>query len=307
MQITERKRYLKMALAGLSTVAILFGLTTGSVSAHDDPDEKLPPHKRPHTAEPTTGGQPNLAAAATNPIANLVQFQLQDAYSWENHNSSGYSNASLIQPVVPFKLPWDKVPLLVTRTTLPYVTTPDLDDPINDRKRGFGDTTIVGFFLPKLKTKGVQLGIGPTLVIPTAGDNQFTGSGKWQLGPSLLYLNLRTPKLQWGMFAFQLWDVADGNGNGSSNREDVSKLNLQPILTKHFNKGWYVSSPDSPQTYNFETKKWTWNLGPVVGRVFRIGKQPVKMFGAVYYNPENDAGPTAKWTAKVGLTLLFPK
>jgi hypothetical protein len=44
-----------------------------------------------------------------------------------------------------------------------------------------------------------------------------------------------------------------------------------------------------------------------VGRVFKISKAPVKMFGAVYYNPEDDNGATAEWTAKVGLTFLFPE
>ena len=37
-----------------------------------------------------------------------------------------------------------------------------------------------------------------------------------------------------------------------------------------------------------------------------MGKQPVNMFGAVYYDP-NSAGANAKWTAKINLTLLFPK
>ena len=74
------------------------------------------------------------------------------------------------------KLPWEEVPLLVTRTPLPYVTTPNFDGPI-DRQRGFGDTTILMLFTPKLKAKGVQVGIGPTIVIPTAGDNEFTGNG----------------------------------------------------------------------------------------------------------------------------------
>ncbi len=68
-----------------------------------------------------------------------------------------------------------------------------------------------------------------------------------------------------------------------------------------------MGSPDVPQVYDFGNDKWTWALGPQVGRVLKLGKQHVKMFGAVYYNPEDDAGPTAKWTAKFGLTLLFPK
>jgi hypothetical protein len=296
-----------MALITLCAVAVMFGFTTGSVLAHDDPthyDKTKAPHESPHKAEPPTGGHKNLAEAATNPIANLVQFQVINNYNWENHNSSGYSNATILQPVVPFKLPWEKVPLLITRTTLPYVMTPDFDGP-EDRKRGFGDTTLLMLASPKLETKGIQLGLGLNSVIPTAGDNDFTGSGKWQAGPSVLYINMRTPKIQWGLFAYQLWDFASSSGN--SDRGSVSKLSLQPFITFHFGKGWYIGSPDIPQTYDFNSDKWTWALGGQVGKVTKLGKQPVKLFGEVLYNPEDDNGPTAEWTARVGLTFLFPK
>ena len=47
-------------------------------------------------------------------------------------------------------------------------------------------------------------------------------------------------------------------------------------------------------------------MGPKLGRVFKIGMQPVNMFGAIYYSPLHD-GPSEKWTARVGLTLLFPE
>jgi len=300
MKAKGGNRQLRIALIGLCTVAIVLGFTTGSIMAQDDTlsheeylkkeaEKQQPPHKRPHTAELPTGGHSNLAEAATNPIANLVQFQVQNAYSWKNHNSSGYSNVLTVQPVIPFKLPWERVPLLVTRTTLPYVRTPDLGAPIG-RKDGFGDTNLLMLALPKLKTKGMQLGLGFNSVIPTAGDNEFTGSGKWQAGPSVIYINMRTPKLQWGMFAYQLWSV--GSGSGGSGRPDVSRLSLQPFITKHFDGGWFVGSPDTPQTYDFESNKWTWALGAQAGRVQKFGKQPVKWFAEVLYNPEDNNGPT---------------
>jgi hypothetical protein len=127
MKVKLKNLQLRMALIGLCTVAIMFGLSTGSVlAAHDHPEKNLPAHEQPHKAEPPTGGHANLAAAATNPIANLVQFQVNDSFSPSNHNASGYSNTTVIQPVIPFKLPWESMPLLITRTTLPYVITPDL-------------------------------------------------------------------------------------------------------------------------------------------------------------------------------------
>ena len=209
-----------------------------------------------------------------------------------------------LQAVIPVKLPWERAPLLITRTTVPYVTTPNFKGPVS-RKSGLGDSEMLFLVTPKLKAKGVQLGLGVNTAFPTAGDNSFTGSGKYQIGPSALYINMRTPSWQWGIFSYQLWSV--GSGRGGGDRDSVSKLSLQPFVVKHFDKGWYVSTPDVPQTYDFKADKWTWALGPQVGRVMKLGKQPVKLFGEILYNPEDDNGPTAEWTAKFNITFLLPE
>ena len=283
--------------------------TTGSVLAHDEQgndnhyDHSGAPHETPHKAKPPTGGHANLAAAATNPIANLIQFQMQDQYSPSSHNADGYSNVAIIQPVVPIKLPWEKVPLLVTRTTLPYITTPKPDNGVG-RHKGFGDIVAQGYFLPKLETKGVAVGLGYNLTIPSAGDNDFVGSGKWSIGPGAVYLNLQTPSWQWGLLSYSSFSFASAN----SDRSYVSNISIQPILTKHFSKGWYAALPDVPQTYDFRTDDWTLAIGPRVGRVMKFGKQPVNLFGQVTYNPlDNDDQVAAEWSFKINLTLLFPK
>lgn len=323
MKVKLKNLQLRMVLIGLCTVVIMFGLSTVSVLAVEVSQEDydllqtykkqqankvLQPHKQPaphNPSAPSVSKTHNLAEAATNPIANLMQFQLQETYNFKNHNSSGYSTVTTLQAVIPVPLPWESAPLLITRTTLPYVTTPKLDDPIDHRFSGFGDAEMLLLVTPKLKTKGVQVGLGLNSAFPTAGDNDFTGSGKYQLGPSALYLNLQTPSWQWGLFGYQLWDVGSGRDGGG--RPGVNKLSIQPVLTKHFSEGWYMASPDTPQTYDFNADKWTWALGAQVGRVQEIGKQPVKWFGEILYNPEDDNGPTAEWTAKFSLTFLFPE
>jgi hypothetical protein len=284
----------------------MFGLSSGSVLAtHDHPEKDLPAHEQPHKAEPPTGGHAHLAAAATNPIANLVQFQVNTSYHPSSYNASGYSNTFVIQPVIPFKLPWESMPLLITRTTLPFVTTPDLPGGIG-RKNGFGDTEFLTLFSPRLETKGVQVAIGTNLTIPTAGDNEFTGSGKWSLGPAALYINMTKPGLQWGLFGWA--DFSFASASGGSDRSHVSQINLQPFITQHFKKGWYVGSMDVPQKYDFASNNWTLAIGPKVGRVMKLGKQPVNVFGAVYYNPiDNDNAVSAEWTIKAGITFLFPE
>jgi hypothetical protein len=304
MQTTLNSSLPNRALTVLCAVAITLGFTSGSVLAHEDhPDKDLPAHEQSHKAEPPTGGHANLAGAATNPVANLVQFQIQDTYSPHSYNASGYSNVGIIQPVVPFKLPWEKVPLLVTRTTLPYISTPDLGSGVG-RKDGVGDLVAQGYFIPKLETKGVTVGLGYNLSIPTAGDNDYVGSGKWSFGPGAIYLNQQTPTWQWGVLTYSSFSFASANAD----RDHVANIAVQPILVKHFSEGWYAAVPDVPQTYNFKTNHWTLQLGPRLGRVMKFGKQPVNLFGQITYNPlDYDDEITADWSFKINLTMLFPK
>ena len=323
MKTKRQNRRLNQAMTVLCAAVMLLGLTTGSVLAVEVSDEdatkleavkkkeaakQLPAHEQPAPANPAhpTGGSnaANLAAAATNPVAAMMQFQLQNTYNWKNYNSEGYSNVTTVQAVIPVKLPWEKMPMLITRETLPYVTTPDLGEPVG-RVSGFGDFQLLLLGTPKLKGKGYTVGVGMNTVWPTAGANVFTGNGKYQAGPAALYLNMQTPTWQWGIFAYQLWSY--GSGRGGSERADVSKLYIQPVLTKHFKKGWYIQTSDTAWDYDWKAKKWNLPLGGNVGRVMKLGKLPVKIFGEILYNPISNNGPIAKWTFKANITFLFPE
>jgi len=314
MKEKRKNFWLKMALIGLCTVAIMFGFSTVNVLAQDDKasyeewkkkeaEKKLPPHRRPAPASPTGNDHGSLAEAATNPLSNLIQFQLQNQYNAQVYNADGPSNTFAIQPIVPFPLPFEEVPLLITRTTLPYISTTDLDGV--GRQYGFGDTTILGVFNGKFP-KGNTAGLGWSLVIPTAGSDFFTGSGKWQLGPSFAYVNTMIPKTQLGIFGWQHWDIA--NGPNGSDKPYVDELSIEPLVVYHFPKGWYVRLQDIPWKYDWRTSIWTLPTGPVVGKVLKLGKLPLNLFGAVYYDPVSpDTVSTPKWSFKFNVTLLFPE
>jgi hypothetical protein len=330
----------KMALIGLCTVAIMFGLTTGSVLAQDDKAKAAQDHKAkweewkkenaklddkakyelwkkneanlnlapylqkaPH--DPAGGSKHgSLAEAATNPLANLIQFQLQDQFDFQNYNSDSKSNTLAIQPVIPWKLPWEALPMAITRITLPLVWTPAFDEPIG-RQVGIGDLTVLALFNPKMK-KGNQLGFGATLVFPTAGSNQYVGNGKWQAGPAFVWINTQIPKIQIGFLGWQSWSYA--NGAKGSDRPNVSKAFAQPIFVQHLGKGWFWGIEDVPWTYDWKNSQWSMPIGPQVGVVTRFGKQPVKLFGEVLYDPiRPDDAVAAKWSAKIGITFLFPQ
>ncbi len=247
----------------------------------------------------------DLGEAATNPVSNLIQFRLQNQYSASNYNADDWGNAMLVQTVVPLNFIADRFDGLkgfVNRTTMPYVSTPKLDGV--GRKHGMGDTNMLNFAVPKAGPKNTVWGIGTSLNIPTAGDDEFTGSGSWHLGPAAVVMVTPMKGLQVGALVFHEWDVYSIR----SDAPDVSRTSFQPILTKHFDKGWYVSLPDTPQSYDWETEDWTLNLGGVVGRVFPFKGQPMQIFGGVYYNSEdNDDQVSAEWTFKFQVGWLFPQ
>jgi hypothetical protein len=292
----NRKYSPRLPAVVVSVVALCFSLACAGVYAHPHPPEG-------HPDGPNHPAHANLAAEATNPVAPLMSLRLQYQNSPSSYNADGYSQAFVFQGVIPNTLPFEAVPRMLNRVTTPYISTPDLGEGIG-RKHGFSDTSLLSFAIPDFGMKGATIGLGASIGIPTAGDNEYTGSGQWQAGPAAVYINHATKGLQWGLLVFQNWDVASTRSDAA----DVSVLSLQPILTKHFAGGWYVGAPDLAQTYDFETNEWSLNLGAQVGRVFGWRKQHLQIFGAVYYNSEdNDDIIASEWTAKVNVSFLLPE
>ena len=246
-------------------------------------------------------GHPNLAGAATNPLAALIQFQLQNNFVGESNAGSGYSNAFVVQPVIPFKLgerQW------ISRITLPLLAaTPDLGDPIG-REYGLGDTVAFAVALFPIDKHGSMVGVGPAFTFPTASSD-FLGEGKWQGGPLLAYVNTATPGIQWGVLAYQQWSLASSGGD--SGRPETSKLFFQPILTWHFAKSWYLASGDILWSIDFnDNARWSIPLGVRLGHVTKLGRQPVNIFVEPFYDViGNNKGN--EWGVKLNVTLLFPQ
>ncbi len=258
-------------------------------------------------------GGGDLSTQATNPAAALIQLQLQDQFIPSTQNASGVANTAIIQPVYPFVLDKDYYfNSVITRTTIPIVTTADL--PSLGRTTGLGDTTILA--VPVHRTpigdEGEFFQWGPiaATTIPTATADE-TGSGKLSLGPGLLAFRNITKvfndgdSLLVGGFGYQQWSVA-----GEGSRQDVSKFYVAPVVVYHFDslfgeKGWYAALPDDLWTYDFEEGEFTSiPLGARLGKVFKIGKQPVNVFLQSWYNAA-DSGED--YAIKFNFTLLFPK
>jgi len=255
-----------------------------------------------------SSGGGDLAVAATNPIANLMQFQFQNTSSIESYNSSGYANTFVIQPVIPVKFTDDPDAFFkfgITRTTLPILTTPDIDGV--GQYTGLGDLVTFGFAIHEQKIAGIKSmwGVGPALTLPTATSHK-TGEGKFQMGPGAVLFLEPSKTVQTGVLAYHQWDVA-----GDSERNYVNKSFFQPILNYHFDslfgqKGWYTSLQDILWSYDWRAKVLDLPIGFRLGRVFKAGKMPLNVFVEPFGRPVNEGGAGGKYGVKLNITFLFP-
>jgi hypothetical protein len=258
----------------------------------------------PGTNAQTTAGSPpadasSLAEAATNPLASLVQIQVQNTFIPSSNNASGYANTFVIQPVVPWKLGELQQ---IMRPTFSWVNTPDFDGPLSETS-GFGDTALLNFTV--LNVDSGVVGFGPSFVFPTANDNR-TGAGKWQMGPAVLYLNTEgIEHVQWGALVYQNWTIASTGNN--RDRKDVSTIFLQPIFVWHFKPGWYLGWQDVPITIDWKNNnKLAFPVGVKLGHIGTLGSQKVNAFVQPYYVAGDPAGGP-EWAIKLGISFLFPQ
>ena len=250
----------------------------------------------------------DLAKSAQNPIASLISFPIQ----WNATPGTQWAPNSLdpeakrdktqnvinFQPVVPFKVSKDLT--LVTRTIVPFVTQPWKSG--TDIK-ALGDINPSVFFVPTLKGD-LTVGLGPTLVIPSATDNRLS-SKRWSAGPAFVAVYTKGPWVLGGL-ANNTWSFSGDDGR------DVNKFLLQPFLNYNIPKGWYLtSSPIITANWNQpEDKGWSVPVGAGFGRVFKLGTQPINASLSAYYNvikPEV-AGEKliGDWTIRTQVQFLFP-
>jgi hypothetical protein len=239
-----------------------------------------------------------LAKAAQNPIADMISLPLQNNTNFGVGHDDDIQNVLNIQPVVPFALTdnWN----LITRTILPVIYQPEIV-PGSDNEFGLGDINATLFFSPS-KAGKLTWGVGPVFSIPTATD-EVLGSEKWGAGPSVVALTIQGPWVV-GILANNLWSFA-----GSDHRQDVNQFLTQPFINYNMANGWYISSAPII-TANWEAKRsgdtWTLPLGGGVGKIFKIGKQPMNGQIQAFYNVHKPKY-AADWTLRLQLQFLFPK
>ena len=261
----------------------------------------------------------DLAKATQNPVANMISVPVQNNDNFGIGPYDRIQNVLNIQPVVPVKL-GSKVNLIV-RPIIPIISQPapgtadleslgiDADTPAyfaavevqqHASVFGFGDITPQLFLTPSAPHK-VIFGVGPMLVFPSA-TGYVLGQGKFSMGPTVVVL---AQPGQWtvGALVSNVWSVA-----GDSSRSAVNQMSLQYFVNYNLKKGWVISSGPIIMA-NWEAspgKVWTVPFGGGVGRIMKLGFQPVNISTQLYGNAVH---PTAgsSWSLRMQIAFLFPK
>jgi hypothetical protein len=247
-----------------------------------------------------------LRNAAQNPIANLISVPLQENWNFGIGPADRVQNVLNIQPVIPVKLSkdWNLIVRWITPVVYqPITVQPPTPDMQTTGVYGLGDMN-PSFFLSPAKPGKLIWGVGPTFVLPTATNTTYLGQGKLSLGPSVVLL-VQPPHWTIGVLANNVWSVA---GHSDLNKPAVNQFLLQYFVNYNMKKGWYFTTQPI-LTANWratDSNVWTVPFGGGVGRIMKLGFQPVNISAQLYGNAVHPAG-TSPWGLRFQFVLLFPK
>jgi len=247
-----------------------------------------------------------LRKESQNPVASLISVPIQENWNFGIGPSNRIQNVLNIQPVIPLSLSknWNLIvrwitpviyqPLPVAQPPGPPVQTTGV--------YGLGDMNPSFFVVPK-KSK-IIWGIGPTFVLPTATNTTYLGQGKFSLGPSVVVL-VQPPHWTIGALVNNVWSVA---GQSDKSKPAVNQFLLQWFINYNMKKGWYLTtSPIITANWRAASNSvWNVPFGGGVGRIMKLGFQPVNMTAQFYGNAVHPPG-ASPWGLRVQFVLLFPK
>jgi len=250
-----------------------------------------------------------LRKAAQNPIASLISVPIQENVNFGIEPGDRNQNVLNIQPVIPINVSkdWNLVIRWITPIVYQPLPVPQAPAPLAQETgvNGLGDMNPSFFFSPKKKAKGVLIwGVGPTIVLPTATNTNFLGQGKLSMGPTLVAL-VQPSHWTIGFLANNVWSVA---GHSDIDKPAVNQFLLQLFVNYNLKHGWYLATQPIV-TANWRAagdNVWTVPFGGGVGRVMKLGFQPVNISAQFYGNAVYPAGGST-WTMRLQLVLLFPK
>ena len=211
---------------------------------------------------------------ATNPLAFVTKLQFQPNYTLKDNGGDQLVMISrVMQPSKTIGLPFIK-----SKDPSKIYTIYRLEAPIVSQTfpNNVGDATGLSDFILidviAFKQKKGLFGVGPALIMPTA-TSDFLGAGKWSAGLAGVYMT-KAFGLTLGVLGQQFVSFA-----GDSQRADQNYMLFQPIITKIFNKGYFMNF--SPiMKFDWENCDYNIPIGVNFGKAF--AKNLSMFIGAEY-------------------------
>lgn len=204
----------------------------------------------------------DAAQNATNPLAFVTKLQIQPNYTLKDNGGDQLVLISrIMQPSKTIGLPF-----ITSKDPSKIYTIYRLEAPIISQTApnseldatGLSDFIIVDVIA--FKTKIGLLGIGPSLIIPTASSD-YLGGGKWSVGAAGVFMT-KAFGLTLGALGQQYFSFA-----GDAKRTNQNYMLFQPIVTKIFSKGYFMNF--SPiMKFDWENSDYNIPLGINFGKAF---------------------------------------
>jgi len=244
-----------------------------------------------------------LRKEAQNPVASLISVPIQENWNFGIAPGNRIQNVLNIQPVIPISLTqdWNLIIRWITPVVSQPITVPlTSGGSIQPSFYGLGDMQPAFFISPR---KGKLIwGVGPQLLLPTATKTGILGQGKLGIGPTAVVL-VQPGKWTFGALANNVWSVA-----GHSDLPKVNQFLLQYFINYNLKKGWYLTWQPT-LTANWVASnggRWVVPQGGGVGRIMRLGFQPVNVGLQLYANSVYPPGGSP-WSLRLQMAFLFPK
>ncbi len=243
-----------------------------------------------------------LRKAAQNPVASLISVPVQDNFNGGIDPGNRTQNVLNIQPVIPLKVndSWNLIIRWITPILYQPLPAPNPLPQIG--VSGLGDMQPT-FLLSPSKPHKLIWGVGPILQLPTA-TSQYLGQGKLALGPNIVALTM-PGSFVLGVLVNNIWSVA-----GSGSRPNINQMLLQYFVNYNMKKGWYLTTqPIITANWNTPAPSgsvWTVPFGGGVGRIMKLGFQPVNISVQAYGSAVHAPG-ASPWGVRASFALLFPK
>jgi hypothetical protein len=241
-----------------------------------------------------------LRKAAQNPVASLISVPIQDNFNTGIDPGYRTQNVINIQPVIPLKASENWNLIIRWITPIIYQPLPASPGAPEGGVSGLGDMQPT-FLLSPSKSHKVIWGAGPIFQVPTA-TSQYTGQGKLAVGPNVVALTMPGSFVM-GVLVNNIWSIA-----GSGSRADVNQMLLQYFINYNMKKGWYLTTqPIVTANWNAASDSvWTVPFGGGVGRIMKLGFQPVNISVQAYGNAAYPSQGST-WGVRASFALLFPK